>query len=119
MKLKGMKVLYNAEAHFTLREKFGEENLAQVLIDGGRKGFDMLCEVLSEVQNQAELYRRREGYDKGRLLSPADIQQELLPSQYAEAVNLVLTAMAKGMTLPEDPEEEVDEVLEALKEKNA
>ena len=87
MNIKDLHLLYNAAAHFAAQEKY-PDGLISAMSSTGKEGFDALCWAVVELSTQGELCRRAMGHDKAKLL-----------------------------TLEEDENAEVDEVLAELEKK--
>ena len=106
-------LLYNANAHFELKEKLGGDTFAQLFpqdeegkpIPMNAERLDKLCIALSVMVLQHELWRRTEGYDHQDIPSLSYIRSHFRYTQIAEALSLVMEAMVEGMKQENEPEE--------------
>lgn len=110
MKLKDIKLVYNAAAHFNAAEKY-PEGLIEELKKPGKASFDALCWTLAEMAKQGELVRRYMGEDAKEIPSEETFKLGLKPTQLIKATEMVFTELAKGMGAGDDDDEEIDLVL--------
>lgn len=108
--------VYNAAAYFAAQEKY-PDGLGTAILQNGMEGLDALCWALEELSTQGELIRRSMGYDKREPIKAKEAALVLSAYQATEARRIILGAISKGLTAPEDEGEEVDEVLAELQKK--
>lgn len=119
MKLKNIRFLYNAAAHFAAEEKY-PEGVINELRKKGAESFNALCWVLGETAKQAELMRRYMGETPEEVPTEEEFRLKLRPSQIHEASEIVLNTIVKGLRGDEeDEEEEIDEVLLEMQKKTS
>lgn len=118
MKLKKIRFLYNAAAHFAAEEKY-PEGLINELRKNGAEAFEALCWVLGETAKQAELMRRYMGETPEEVPTEAEFRLKLRPGQIHEASEIALNAIVKGLRGDDDEEEEVDEILLEMQKKTS
>lgn len=106
-------LLYNANAHFNLKEKLGGDPFAQLFpqdedgkaIPMDAERFDRICTAIAEMSVQNELWRRTEGYDQEDIPSLSYIRTHLKYTQVSEAIAAIMDAMVEGMKQENEPEE--------------
>lgn len=109
MKLKDVRLLYNAAAHFSAADRY-PEGLINELRKPGSLSFDALCWAMGEMAKQAELMRRHMGETPQAVPTETDFRMNLRPTQLPKATEMVFEALASGMGARDD-EEEIDMVL--------
>lgn len=109
---------FSIDVMFDAAEKFGSMSDAFDTIEKeNRDGLNAIRWFMLRMANDAELVRRKEGYDHDEILKEEDIEIPS-PAYYAIYKNAVLEAIRLGYTREvEDPKEEVDLVLQEINEK--
>ena len=110
MKLKDLKLRYNAAAHFNAAEKY-PGGLVEELRKPGKESFDALCWALSEMAKQEELMRRHMGEAPQPYPSEETLKLALKPNQIPKAAEMVFIELANGMGAKDNEDEEIDLVL--------
>ena len=108
---------FSINVMFDAADKFGSMAEAFNAIDKeNRAGADAIRWFLVQMANDAELVRRKEGYDRGDMLEEADVVINT-PADYRIFKQAVLKAIEIGYTCEVESEEEVDLGLRELNEK--
>ena len=108
---------FSINVMFDAADKFGSMAEAFNAIDKeNRSGADAIRWFLVQMANDAELVRRKEGYDRGDMLEDADVVINT-PADYRIFKQAVLKAIEIGYTCEVESEEEVDLGLRELNEK--
>lgn len=108
---------FSINVMFDAADKFGSMAEAFNAIDKeNRSGADAIRWFLVQMANDAELVRRKEGYDRGDMLEEADVVINT-PADYRIFKQAVLKAIEIGYTCEVESEEEVDLGLRELNEK--
>ena len=106
---------------FDMDDRYGDLNGAlTALSDPGKKGFEAVRWFVVKMANDAELYRREQGYAPVPLLEEKDISIRMTPLAYTEMKNAVIEAITAGYQKETSPSGEIDlglEEIEAKKEK--
>lgn len=112
-------LLFNGAAMFNIYDQFGSEGSVVDHIRGnGRNAFEAVCWYLEELSTQGELYRRKQGFDKGPVLSAADLMVELSPLGLLDARAQLKSAIYAGFVQEEaEPPKEIDKGLLELEKK--
>lgn len=108
-------LLYNANAYFDLKEKWGDD-IISLFFSGTKQGFEALCDALSTMATQNELTRRMEGFEKRKIPSKAYFMLTLKPTEIGRHLEAAADAIMRGMA-QETEEEEVDTGLLELQKK--
>lgn len=98
---------YSIEVMFEVNEKYGSvTDVIELLGRDNKDGFECLKTLTVLMANDAELCRRAEGYDKGELLKPKDINIQMKPIEYLTLKNAVAQAIEQGykQEIPDDSE---------------
>ena len=101
-------LLYNGAAMYELRDKFGTENVFEVIKHNNYESFSALCDVLAVMIEQGELFRRWHGYDKGRIVTSATLRVLLRPVDIPEVHQAVMAAIMEGMRNETPEDEDID-----------
>lgn len=112
MNYKGHELLYNAAAHFILSERY-EDGIFLAM----NKSLESICDILAEMSAQAEAYNRFMGRKTSEPLNKQGLLVTMRPMDIPIAKQVVLEAVTKGLSAEEDPNKEVDLVLEELQKK--
>ena len=107
---------YNGSAMFDLFDKFGEDFQKEIL-KSDKAGFNALCEALPILSEQGELSRRKEGYDKGKILTAEDCKTLIGVLDIAPARGAFMECLLAGLRQDDDPDAVVDEVLQEIEKK--
>lgn len=111
-------LLYNAEAFFVSKDKFGDENIFNILETAGRDGFINLAKIAAILAEQGELTRRYYGYDKSEIPTEDYIRFSTGFLDMAQLRHDVQNAIILGINREiDEPEKEVDLVLQELEKK--
>lgn len=124
-------LMYNGAAMFDLQERYTHEvegecgeiheepqNITEVIEQGGKKGFEALCDVAAVLAEQGELYRRFMGYDRAEIMTAKEIAVLATPEDILNLRLAVIKAVILGLKREvDDPNEERDLVLEELNKK--
>lgn len=111
-------LFYNGAAMYELRDKFGTENVFEVIKHNNYESFSALCDVLAVMIEQGELFRRWHGYDKGRIVTSATLRVLLRPVDIPEVHQAVMAAIMEGMRNETPEDEDIDLGLQELEAKN-
>lgn len=114
-------LLLNGAALFDIYDQFGRDKSVMDHISGDdRAAFDAICWYLEELSTQGELYRRRQGYDHGSILSSEELEVGLYPLDVPKAKAAIKSAIILGF-LREEAElpKEIDKGLMELEKKKA
>lgn len=112
-------LLLNGAAMFDIYDQFGQEGSIIDHIKGNdRDAFEAICWYLEELATQGELFRRKQGFDKGPILSADVLMVELSPLDVLEARAAIKTAIYRGFVREEgEPPREIDKGLLELEKK--
>ncbi|MEG1491655.1 MAG: hypothetical protein RR394_05320 [Oscillospiraceae bacterium] len=110
-------LIFNGNAKFELEELYDGEFIEK-MNPMNKDGFSVLAHAVAIMSQQAELCRKYEGYDCGKVLSSEEIElltlPNAIPSIYTAAVGCVLN----GMGISSEGEDDcVDLGLEELNKK--
>ena len=109
MKLKDLKLVYNAAAHFNAAEKY-PDGLVKELQKPGEESFEALFWTLAEMVKQGELVRRYMGETPRQIPTAEQFKMILRPNQIAKVTAMVFEELARGLGTNND-DEEIDLVL--------
>ena len=109
---------FNLQVMFDTADKFGSMSECFDILDKeDRAGVDAICWLLTRMVNAGELHRREAGGDPDRLFAHGEIKIET-PAWYRIYKDAVLKAIEIGYTREvEDPNEEIDLVLQEINAK--
>lgn len=112
-------LLLNGAAMFDIYDQFGREGSILDPIKGNdRSAFEAVCWYLEELSTQGELFRRKQGLDKGPILSADALMLELSPMDVLTARAAIKTAVYRGFVREEaEPPKEIDKGLLELEKK--
>lgn len=112
-------LLLNGAALFDIYDQFGREGSVLDPIKGsGRDALENICWYLEELSAQGELYRRRQGFDKGPVLSAQALLVELSPLDVPMARAAIQEAICAGfLREEEEAPREIDKGLLELEKK--
>lgn len=112
-------LLLNGAALFDIYDRFGQDRSVLDPISGrDRASFEAVCWYLETLSAQGELYRRKQGYDHGPMLSAEELKVELYPLDVTEAKSAIKAAIAAGFLREEaEPPKEIDKGLLELEKK--
>lgn len=111
-------LLYNAEAFFTLGDEFGDENIFDALAKTNRDGFAKTIKIAAVLAEQGELARRYYGYDKSEIPTEDYIKFSTSVLDIPELKRDIQDAIILGLKQEiENPQKEVDLVLQELEKK--
>ena len=112
-------LLLNGAAMFDIYDQFGQEGSIIDHIKGNdRSAFEAICWYLEELATQGELFRRKQGFDKGPLLSADTLMLELGPMDVLDARAAIKTAIYRGFVREEGEQpKEIDKGLLELEKK--
>ena len=97
-------LLLNGAAMFDIYDQFGQEGSIIDHIKGNdRDAFEAICWYLEELSAQGELFRRKQGFDKGPILSADTLMVDLGPMDVLDARAAVKTAIYRGFTQDVEP----------------
>lgn len=108
--------LYNADAYFKAEEKY-PDGFFQTLLRRDKQGFDAVCWGLAELSMQGELVRRYQGCDAEEYLTEEKVRHFLDIKEVPRAVEVLVDAITKGLSINSKEDEEIDEVLMELQKK--
>lgn len=113
-------LLLNGAAMFDIYDQFGSEGSITDHIEGNsREAFEAVCWYLEELSIQGELFRRRQGMDRGATLDKNVLEVELSPLDFPKAKAAVQRALYAGFFREEtEPPKEIDKGLQELEKKN-
>lgn len=109
MKLKDLKLVYNAAAHFNAAEKY-PDGLVKELQKPSTESFDALFWTLAEMVKQGELVRRYMGETPRKTPTAEEFKTILRPNQINKVTQMVFEELARGLGETKD-DEEIDLVL--------
>lgn len=112
MNFQGHDLLYNAAAHFAAMNKY--EN---GILDAIKTDFGAICWALAELSAQAEAMNRYMKRDAKEPLCEERLLVALRPQEIVEAKMAILQAITHGLAPDENPNAEVDLVLEEIQKK--
>lgn len=112
-------LLLNGAAMFDIYDQFGQDRSIIDHIKGNdRASFEAICWYLEELSTQGELFRRKQGFDKGPILSTDVLMLELSPMAVMAARAAIKTAVYRGFTREEaELPKEIDKGLLELEKK--
>lgn len=110
-------LLYNGAAMYALRDKFGDAKIYEVISHNNYESFSALCDILAEMITQGELFRRWNGYDKGKIVTGATLRVILRPIDIPIAQQAVLDAFVEGMRNETPEDEDIDLGLQEIESK--
>ena len=113
-------LLFSMEVMFDTAAKFGSmADCFDALEREDRAGTEAICWMMTRLVNEGEAYRRDAGFDPDKLFAQGEITINT-PAWYRIYKQAVLKAIELGYTREvEDPDEEVDLVLQEIKAKKA
>lgn len=117
MKLKDLKFVYNAAAHFHAAEKY-PDGLIEELKKPGIESFEALCWTAAEMALQGELVRRHMGETPHTAPTAEDFMVSIKPNQISKISEIVFTELASGLGNHDD-DEEIDLVLCEIQKKTS
>lgn len=112
-------LLLNGAALFDIYDQFGQEVSVFDPIKGStRDSFEAVCWYLETLATQGELYRRREGHDKGPIPTADMLAVRLSPLDVPRAKGAIRRAICDGFALEETAQpREIDKGLLELEKK--
>lgn len=112
-------LMLNGAAMFDIYDQFGREGSILDPIKGNdRSAFEAICWYLEELSTQGELFRRKQGFDKGPVLSAEALMVELTPLDLLSARAAIKAAVYYGFVREEaEPPKEIDKGLLELEKK--
>lgn len=116
MDLKNIHLLYNALAHFHCMEKY-PDGIIQAISEDGEESLYATCWALRELHTQYNLSQKALGYEPEQNITESAFLTQLKIHQVVEAKTMIISAVIHGMKAEDDPNEEVDEVLQELQKK--
>lgn len=88
---------YSIEVMFDMTDKYGTiSNALDIILAGGKEGFEAVRWFAVKMANDAELCRRDEGCDPKPMLSVDDISMRMRPAEYDKLVDAVVEAIGLG-----------------------
>lgn len=88
---------YSIEVMFDMTDKYGTiSNALDIILAGGKEGFEAARWFAVKMANDAELCRRDEGYDPKPMISVNDISMRMRPAEYEKLVDMVVEAISLG-----------------------
>lgn len=115
MKLKDLKLVYNAAAHFNAAEKYPDGLVAE-LKKPNTESFEALFWALAEMAKQGELVRRYMGETPKKTPTAEEFKTILRPNQINKVTQMVFEELARGLGGTED-DEEIDLILVEFEKK--
>lgn len=115
MKLKDLKLVYNAAAHFHAAEKY-PDGLIEALKQPGIGALEALCWALAEMALQGELMRRYMGETPRETPTAEQFMVGLRPNQLARATEMVFQELVNGLG-SRNEDDEIDLVLQEIQKK--
>lgn len=110
---------FSIDVMFSVLKKYNSvQNALEIMVQGGEEGFKVLQYLTVLMANDAELCRRKEGYDPEPFIDEEDVSIRMKPSVYLNLQDAVCQAISEGYTQEqEDGNEETDLGLLELRKK--
>ena len=112
-------LLFNANIHFAIEDKYENKSVTDILNEKGQLGLYNICWLLEKLNTQAELLRAYEGYEKNQTLKSGELILMLKPFEIIEAKKAIMEAVIEGYKQDEESNEEIDLGLLELQKKTA
>ena len=113
-------LMYNGEAMFELRDKFGTvSELLEKLKEDTRESFNIACEAVAIMAEQGELARRYVGHTPEDFLTADVIKQVIQPLEIVDLKMIIPRVITLGFNreINKENEDEIDLGLEELNQK--
>lgn len=95
----------NGTALFDIYEKYTDKTDLLDLIEGeGKAAYENTCWLLYKLSEQGELYRRAQGYKKGKIYTPEFFKATAMPMDVRGMKEAVKIAMVRGFKRTEKEE---------------
>ena len=110
-------LLFNGAAMFSVREKFGDGNLAELIAPNTAEAFNNLCQLIGVLAEQAELARRYMGHSAGAILTADMVRALASPLDMIVLKQAAIRAVILGYGRDIPDNDEVDLLLSEIQKK--
>lgn len=111
-------LLLNGSAMFDIYDKYGSDiSIVDPIKGNSKKAFEAVCWYLEVLATQGEMFRRKQGFDRGPIPSADALRLELSPLDVTAAKVAIKAAVYAGFAREEGEPKEIDKGLLELEKK--